>query len=316
MKVIDASGRPLDAEYSVVPDGGGLALILESSSGRGKGQPRRNGEYGPALELLLGRLKQVAAVLVSAVVDSQNTLSLSAAARRLIDRPVELVGVADIPALCKMLREAQRPIGQKSAATKRGNNVKRIRLLVNVPGYGPQDHELLAADLATADEVPVEEAVELVDAMIATVSAADSGAAYRRCLELVECRGACASGGRHAVTVSKPVRLQAARRAVLIRSGGRCENPDCGRMAPDVTDKGLPVLDVDHVEDIAKGGRDHPDQMIALCPNCHAVKTRGKTRHAMYPKLLAAAARRHNDQTTTTEDYHETSPQVSGAVAS
>ena len=107
MKVIDSSGRPLDAEYSVEPDGDRLALVLESSSGRGKGQPRRNGEYGPALELLLDRLKRQAAVLVSAVVDSRNTKSLSEAARSLIDRPVELVGVADIPALCKTMREAQ-----------------------------------------------------------------------------------------------------------------------------------------------------------------------------------------------------------------
>ncbi len=310
MKVIDASGRLLDAEYSVAPDGGRLALILESSSGRGKGQPRRNSEYGPALELLLDRLKQQGAVLVSALVDSQNTLSLPEAARRLIDRPVELVGVADIPAFCKWLREAQRPIGQKSAATKRGNNVKRIRLLLNVPGYGPQDHDLLATDLATADEMPAEEAIQLVDATIATDPAADSGTAYRRCLELIERRAAGTPSGRHAVTTSRPVRLQAARRAVLIRSGGRCENPDCGEVAPDVTDRGLPVLDVDHVEDIAKGGRDHPEQMIALCPNCHAVKTRGKTRHAMYPKLLAAAARRHNDQTATAGDDHETSSQV------
>lgn len=316
MKVIDVSGRPLDAEYSVEPDGDRLALILESSSGRGNGQPRRNGEYGQALELLVERLKRQGAVLVSAMVYSRNTQSLSEAARRLIDRPVELSGVADIPAFCRMIREAQRPIGRKSAATKRGNNVKRIRLSFQVPGYGPQDHDILATDLAMVDEVPAEEATQLVDAMIAAGPMADSRAVYRRCLELVEGRAAGTGGGRHAVTTSKPVRLHAARRAVLIRSEGRCENPDCGQEAPDITDKGLPVLDVDHVEDIAKGGRDHPSQMIALCPNCHAVKTRGKTRHAMYPKLLAAAARRHSDQTAVAGTPHETSTLTAGAVLS
>jgi len=296
MKVIDASGRPLDAEYSVEPERDRLALILESSSGRGKGQPRRNGEYGPALELLLDRLKQQEAVLVSALLDSRNTLSVPEAARRLIDRPVELACVVEIPAFCKALREAQRPIGQKSAATKRGNNVKRIRLVLQVPGYGPQDHDLLATDLATADETPTEEALQVVDAMIAAAPTVDGSAAYRRCLEVVERRAPGRSDGRQAVATSKPIRLQAARRAVLIRSEGRCENPDCGQAAPDVTDKGLPVLEVDHVHDIAKGGRDHPNQMIALCPNCHAVKTRGRTRHAMYTRLLAAAAQRHNER--------------------
>ncbi|MDN2495878.1 HNH endonuclease [Nocardia nova] len=153
--------------------------------------------------------------------------------------------------------------------------------------------------------MPAEEAAQLIDVMIATGSTANSSAAYRRCLELVECRESVTLGGRHAVTTSKPVRLQAARRAVLIRSEGRCENPDCGRAAPDVTDNGLPVLDVDHVEDIAKGGRDHPGQMIALCPNCHAVKTRGKTRHTMYAKLLSAAAQRHSDKAATAEDAQD-----------
>ncbi|WP_397428105.1 HNH endonuclease [Pseudarthrobacter sulfonivorans] len=38
---------------------------------------------------------------------------------------------------------------------------------------------------------------------------------------------------------------------------------------------GEPILDVDHVQDLARGGEDHPRNMIALCPNCHAVKTRG-----------------------------------------
>ncbi|RJO78861.1 HNH endonuclease [Nocardia panacis] len=307
MKVIDSLGRPLNAEYSVETDDGRLALILESSSGRGKGRTRRNGDYGSALELLLDRLKQQAAVLVSALVDSRNTRSLPVADRRLIDKPVELAGVTDIPKLCKDLRNAQRPIGRKSEATTHGNSVKRIRLILNVPGYGPLDHDLLAADLATADEISAEEAVQIFNTMVDNGPTVDSNAAYLRCLELVEHRAAGNSGGRHAVTASKPIRLQAARRAVVIRSGGRCENPDCGKVAPDVTDMGLPVLEVDHVEDIAKGGRDHPEQMIALCPNCHAVKTRGRTRHAMYPKLLAAAAQRHKDQAVIAGDVDETS---------
>ncbi|WP_425297802.1 HNH endonuclease [Nocardia abscessus] len=56
-------------------------------------------------------------------------------------------------------------------------------------------------------------------------------------------------------------------------SGGLCENPERGKPAPDQTDRGHPVLEVDHVSDIATGGRDHPVHMIALCPDCHAVKT-------------------------------------------
>ncbi|WP_372494440.1 HNH endonuclease signature motif containing protein [Actinoallomurus purpureus] len=43
------------------------------------------------------------------------------------------------------------------------------------------------------------------------------------------------------------------------------------------------MLEVDHIDQLADGGRDHPIQMIALCPDCHAVKTRGRTRHRLTP---------------------------------
>ncbi|WP_182881645.1 HNH endonuclease signature motif containing protein [Microbispora sp. H10949] len=84
-----------------------------------------------------------------------------------------------------------------------------------------------------------------------------------------------------------------ARLAVLLRAVGRCENPECTGQPEDVTDKGDPILEVDHVDELAKGGRDHPKSMIALCPNCHAIKTRGKTRHSLQRKLKAEALRRH-----------------------
>jgi 5-methylcytosine-specific restriction protein A len=60
-----------------------------------------------------------------------------------------------------------------------------------------------------------------------------------------------------------------------------------------VTDGGDPILEVDHIHDIALGGRDHPQQMIALCPNCHAVKTRGGARGQLRQTLFATATKRH-----------------------
>ncbi|PKV76458.1 HNH endonuclease [Nocardia fluminea] len=294
MKMIDAAGLELDAEYSVEPDDGHLALILASSSGRWRGQRRRNADYGPALELLISRLQQFEAVVVSAVVDSRNTSTLPESERSLIDGPIDLIAVADVRALCGKLRNAQRPIGRKSEFTRHGNSVKRIRLRLRVPGYGSLDCYALSTDLSNAIEVAPETAIAIVDTTIGGEWEADPGLAYQRCIELVELRITSGPCVRQSVTTSKPVRYHAARRAVMIRSGGRCENPNCGEPAPDITDNGLPVLEVDHVEDIAKGGRDHPEQMmIALCPNCHAVKTRGRMRHTMYGILLDEAAQRH-----------------------
>ncbi|GAA3380764.1 hypothetical protein GCM10020367_69350 [Streptomyces sannanensis] len=49
------------------------------------------------------------------------------------------------------------------------------------------------------------------------------------------------------------------------------------------------LLEVDHIDDHALGGRDHPSAMIALCPNCHANKTRGTNRTALRERLRAVA---------------------------
>jgi 5-methylcytosine-specific restriction protein A len=94
-------------------------------------------------------------------------------------------------------------------------------------------------------------------------------------------------------TTSDLFRSRDARRAVLLRSGGRCENPRCAGDVQDCTDRGEPILEIDHVQDLALGGPDHPAQMIALCPNCHATKTRGRTREELRPILLQAARNHH-----------------------
>jgi 5-methylcytosine-specific restriction protein A len=89
------------------------------------------------------------------------------------------------------------------------------------------------------------------------------------------------------------LRLESARRAVLLRSEGHCESPHCTGEPQDITDAGHPILEVDHVQDLAQGGPDHPEQMIALCPNCHAIKTRGRTREQLRQELFTVAMQRH-----------------------
>ena len=98
--------------------------------------------------------------------------------------------------------------------------------------------------------------------------------------------------GRPQVSVDI-LRLKSARRAVLLRSEGHCESPRCTGEPEDITDAGHPILEVDHIHDLAKGGPDHPEQMIALCPNCHAIKTRGRTRERLRQELFMVARQRH-----------------------
>ncbi|MGH4033856.1 HNH endonuclease signature motif containing protein [Actinomycetota bacterium Odt1-20B] len=158
------------------------------------------------------------------------------------------------------------------------------------------------------DETPLLQAVGLYEESVAddlhggpeststASSAVDpvaSAAQYERLCSLVERREESQRGRRRAGVSRDPIRSGSARRAVLIRSEGLCENPGCGGQPDDVTDTGGPILEVDHIVDIAGDGRDHPSQMIALCPNCHAVKTRGSTRDDLRSVFLDVVRERH-----------------------
>jgi 5-methylcytosine-specific restriction protein A len=143
-------------------------------------------------------------------------------------------------------------------------------------------------DKVTADEP---------DAVLAPL--ADPNDDYARWCAMVVRREAETYGKRRTSTTNDPIRLGPARRAVLLRSQGRCENPACDLPAPDLTARGEPILEIDHVNDLADGGRDHPVQMIALCPNCHAVKTRGRTGERLRATLLTAARERHESWIST-----------------
>jgi hypothetical protein len=140
-------GSPLNAEYSVVPDDPHLSLILESAGGRSAAAGQaRNSDYRAALTLLLRRLGERLAVVTDALVDSTNTRGLPEAQRRVITGPIALSEVTDFVALRRSLTTAQGRIGQTAGAPKAGNNSKRLRLLLEVPGYGSSDAERLEAE--------------------------------------------------------------------------------------------------------------------------------------------------------------------------
>jgi len=61
-------------------------------------------------------------------------------------------------------------------------------------------------------------------------------------------------------------RSEALKIYVIVRSKGLCEG--CGSEAPFQTKKG-PFLECHHVHRLADGGPDNPQNVVALCPNCH-----------------------------------------------
>ncbi|MET8541137.1 HNH endonuclease signature motif containing protein [Kitasatospora sp. NPDC004799] len=98
---------------------------------------------------------------------------------------------------------------------------------------------------------------------------------YRRRVEAEEAARAGAATVQ-AVRATEPVRSPVYRALVLERAGGRCENPGCAHPGfHEIGRNGDPIVEVDHVRGLKEGGPDHPANMVVLCPNCHAVKTRG-----------------------------------------
>ncbi|MFK3902462.1 HNH endonuclease signature motif containing protein [[Kitasatospora] papulosa] len=106
------------------------------------------------------------------------------------------------------------------------------------------------------------------------------------------------AAGKHEVrretTAERRHRDDAATREVLRRSKGGCGNPEC--LLPELpyrTAAGKPLLEVDHIDNHASGGRGYPSAMIALCPNCHRNKTHGADRSRLPEQLRAEALKRH-----------------------
>ncbi|MEK2491023.1 HNH endonuclease signature motif containing protein [Kitasatospora purpeofusca] len=134
---------------------------------------------------------------------------------------------------------------------------------------------------------------------LATVPAQRAVSSYRVRVEALERVQARVGRQQRSTEVEQVVRSKEARALVIERSGGGCENPQCGN--PDfreVTPAGLPILQVDHVLDLSPGGEDHPVNMAALCPNCHAVKTHGVRAEEFRTELVVAARAAHEASMT------------------
>lgn len=57
------------------------------------------------------------------------------------------------------------------------------------------------------------------------------------------------------------------KRLVLHEGGYKCGNPAC---------RNILTLDIHHLVPVAKEGPDFPDNLLALCPNCHALHHKGE----------------------------------------
>lgn len=126
---------------------------------------------------------------------------------------------------------------------------------------------------------------------------AESGKdAYRRLTQKAEANAQRRSQLMKPTLADRYVRDPSARAAVMTRAQRSCESPQCAGHPEELTTAGMPILQIDHVRDLAKGGPDIPRNMIALCPNCHALKTYGVNRDKLQ-RLLASTAQRLHEET-------------------
>ena len=74
------------------------------------------------------------------------------------------------------------------------------------------------------------------------------------------------SSSKKEIKTSVSIRSDAIKIYALMRANGTCEG--CNKPAP-FSSKDGPFLEVHHIQRIADGGPDHPENVAALCPNCH-----------------------------------------------
>ncbi len=79
----------------------------------------------------------------------------------------------------------------------------------------------------------------------------------------------------------------------LLRADGNCEY--CGKEAPFVSSSGDPFLEVHHIHRLADQGPDRPENVAALCPNCHRLAHFGLEREKVKTELIQIIQTKEGD---------------------
>lgn len=137
MKVRDDAGKELDATFSIEMKDG-LTLVYASGGGTKDSPKARNTDYVAGLELLISRLKELSAVIKDAAIETGPTARLPESERRLVTKgysyPIRLADVINTTDLRHALSAAQAVVGRRPRAKGGGNQNRRVRLRLDVPG--------------------------------------------------------------------------------------------------------------------------------------------------------------------------------------
>lgn len=87
------------------------------------------------------------------------------------------------------------------------------------------------------------------------------------------------------------LRSEVVREFALREAEGVCQG--CGEKAPFVNEAGEPFLEVHHLHRRSDGGPDDPENVVALCPNCHRRVHHGQERREINRELIEKAQNRN-----------------------
>jgi 5-methylcytosine-specific restriction protein A len=86
-------------------------------------------------------------------------------------------------------------------------------------------------------------------------------------------------------------RSELPRKFALKSADGICQG--CGEKGPFYTNNGERFLEVHHLRRLSDGGPDRPENVIALCPNCHRKRHRGRNGDEFNEELIEKAEKRN-----------------------
>lgn len=90
---------------------------------------------------------------------------------------------------------------------------------------------------------------------------------------------------------SGTTRNEVVREFALQMADGVCQG--CGENAPFYTGDDDPFLEVHHLHRVSDGGLDDPENVIAICPNCHREVHHGRNGEKLNEELIQKAAERN-----------------------
>ena len=118
-------------------------------------------------------------------------------------------------------------------------------------------------------------------------------ALFQKAKESARTRSSTSSTDTVVTSQTSYTRSDVVRDFALRMADGICQG--CEEVAPFIDENGDPFLEVHHLHRRSDGGLDEPENVIALCPNCHRRVHQGRDREEFNDQLIREAEQRNEE---------------------